>query len=257
MNQAGKPLLAGIISQTNLVKAELEPNGDLRSSLSLCDVLEIRYDLFESVADWPLLAGRIQRLHPQAKIIGTIRLKCDGGCFNDALIQNRLTLWDSILNAEVVPDWLDLEECALPGGLELKGKAERRGAQIFISKHDFFKIPSSQELLQLADAAEKVGACGVKVAAMSLCEGDTAPLYEFLKQVAGRFELRAAFAMGESGSASRVWSLCAGANLTYGNISDVSVPGLLPVKKMRRAIDHMAYCETESELGTFIKNLPD
>lgn len=257
MNQAGKPLLAGIISQTNLLKAEMEPKSLLRSNLLLCDALEIRYDLFESVSDWPLLAARVRSIQPQSKIIGTIRLKSDGGCFDDAMIDERLMLWESILNASVVPDWLDFEELSLSSELDLKSKAERRGTKIFVSKHDFHKIPSYQELLRLADTAEKAGACGIKVAAMSFCEGDSAPLYEFLKGVAGRFEWRAAFAMGESGSASRVWSLCAGANLTYGNISDVSVPGLLSVKTMRSAIDHMSYCETESELGLFIKNLPD
>src|SRR5574344_1035467 len=59
MNNAGSPLIAGIISQTNLVQAESELGGVIHSRLLLCPVLEIRYDLFQNVKDWPLLAGRV------------------------------------------------------------------------------------------------------------------------------------------------------------------------------------------------------
>ena len=256
MNNAGSPLLAGIISQTNLVQAESMLGGDLHSGLLLCPVLEIRYDLFESIQDWPLIAARVRALHPEAKIIGTIRLKRDGGALEDSIVKERLWLWKSILSADVVPLWIDLELFALgPEALLLKEMASAKGSRLFISMHDFLKIPTTPELELLAKRAIDFGACGVKVAAMSHSPGDARPLYDFLRRIESQFELRAAFAMGVSGSVSRVWSLAMGANLTYGSISDVLVPGLLSAKKMTQAIQFLRECKTEEQMSLFLEEI--
>lgn len=253
MNNAGSPFLAGIISQTNLVQAESELKGDLRSRLLRCNVLEIRYDLFNSIKEWPSLVARVRAIHPKAKIIGTIRLKKDGGLLEDSMANQRMPFWNSILDASEVPSWLDLEQFALDNALPLKEKADSVGTRLFISKHDFIGIPSSKELTSLAEAAIKVKACGVKVAAMSHVNGDVHPLYNFLNQIESHFDIRACFAMGKTGSVSRVWSLAMGANLTYGAISDVSVPGLLSVEKMSQAINYMENCETEEQMCHFLE----
>lgn len=119
----------------------------------------------------------------------------------------------------------------------------------------FLKIPTTPELELLAKRAIDFGACGVKVAAMSHFQGDARPLYEFLKRIESQFELRAAFAMGSSGSISRVWSLAMGANLTYGSISDVAVPGLLSVKKMTQAVEFLRECKTEEQMSLFLEKI--
>jgi 3-dehydroquinate dehydratase-1 len=256
MNNAGSPLIAGIISQTNLVQAESELGGVIHSRLLLCPVLEIRYDLFQNVKDWPLLAGRVRALHPTAKIIGTIRLKRDGGALEDSIVKERLWLWESILSADVVPLWIDLELFALgPEALLLKEMASAKGSRLFISMHDFLKIPTTPELELLAKRAIDFGACGIKVAAMSRSHGDSFPLYDFLRRIESQFELRAAFAMGVSGSVSRVWSLAMGANLTYGSISEVPVPGLLSVEKMIQAIQFLRECKTEEQMSLFLEEI--
>lgn len=258
MNNAGSPLIAGIISQTNLVQAESELGGVIHSRLLLCPVLEIRYDLFQNVKDWPLLAGRVRALHPTAKIIGTIRLKRDGGLWEDFNQFERIKAWRSIFAADVVPLWIDLEQFALvQDGLLLKDMAHSVGSSVFISMHDFFSVPSSEKLESLAHDARKYGACGIKVAAMSRSHGDSFPLYDFLRRIESQFELRAAFAMGVSGSVSRVWSLAMGANLTYGSISEVPVPGLLSVEKMIQAVDYLPKCITEDQMSLFLKELKE
>ncbi len=99
----------------------------------------------------------MRALHPTAKIIGTIRLKRDGGLWEDFNHERIKT--GGLFCADVVPLWIDLEQFALvQEGLLLK-IWHSVGSSVFISMHDFF-VPSSKKLESLAHDARKYGACG-------------------------------------------------------------------------------------------------
>ena len=66
------------------------------------------------------------------------------------------------------------------------------------------------------------------------------------------FELFAAFGMGTTGKASRVWSLKEGANLTYGSIGEAKAPGQVDVLKMKKAMDELENLPSPFETANFL-----
>ena len=249
MKEIKKPLLAGIISKNILSKLQSGTFYDLHHKIQMCDVLEIRYDLFENIDEWASLASQVSTLNPKAKIIGTIRLECDGGLFKTPMMEERLKLWQLILEADRVPDWLDLEEQALVYADDFMRMAKKAKSKVFISKHDFNQIPSMESLSLLQTHARELKVKGIKVAAMSQNQKDYLPLYGFLKEISD-FHLKSVFAMGLSGVSTRIWSLKHGANLTYASfIEELPTLSLLPVELMRKAIDSLHTYQSEDELA--------
>lgn len=242
-------LLAGLISPQVLAAAELDPSGPVAAEIRACDCLEIRYDLFDADAPWPGLAARVANLHPGALRLGTIRLRRDGGSFDDSMASMRLPLWGDLLEARVGLHWVDLElECARDFEA-LKALTAARGTRVLLSQHHFDGIPPAGELMSFAKECRHLGAPGFKIACMSHCVGDTAGLYEFIRKQSKHFELFSAFAMGATGQASRVFSLACGANLTYGAIGAVLAPGQIQVGAMRRLLADLRFCKDEASVA--------
>lgn len=248
---AKKSHLVGLVSPQVLEAVEADSLHAVAMDLEACDILEIRYDFFER-KEWTNLSGRIRRIAPKTPQIGTIRLKRDGGTFPNREANHRFDLWNEILKAAEVPEWLDLEQDCLYDFQNLKNLADIRGTKILISQHNFLRIPAAQELEDFAQDCLRVGAAGLKIAAMSNSETDSDRLYAFSKKFAKNFELFAAFGMGETGKASRLWSLKEGANLTYGSIENSAAPGQIDVLKMRRALENFEEIRSPFELSAFL-----
>jgi len=187
------------------------------SSAEKCGILEIRYDLFKDIEEWGSLSQKVFELNPKALRLGTIRLEKDGGKWENEREAERVELFKKNLDGL---DWIDLER-----GIELSLKKK-----IIRSWHLFDRIPSEQELSEFAEECLKSGACGCKVAAMAHSKDEVFPLYDFAKKYGNKFELFAAFAMGEHGKESRIRSLKEGANLTYVSIGEALAPGQLNVE---------------------------
>lgn len=247
------PILTGLISASVLAEAEAFPEGKIAQGLRLCNALEIRYDLFPDQSGWPLVADRVRQLNPAAFLLGTIRLRRDGGDFDDALEGMRLPLWGAILEAEVVPHWLDLEQDSLSQYEALRAFALVRGTKILLSQHNFSTIPTIAELSGFVADCKRVGANGFKVAAMSHVEGDCEELYRFTQEHAFEFEWFAAFGMGNTGRASRLWSLTCGANLTYGAIGDSLAAGQISVSWMQTLLTRLPSIPNEQSLTELLK----
>lgn len=219
-------------------------SGAMPEGVKVCDILEIRYDFFEE-PQWKSLSSKIRGLAPHAMQIGTIRLKSDGGTFPTERAGQRLQLWKNIFDAaganpkdssgslcSNIPEIIDLEEDFLEDYEDLKQIAKGRST-IIISKHNFKEVPSTKELNLFADKLLNIQAQGLKIAAMSHCESDNQRLYQFIQKYASQFKYFAAFGMGEAGKTSRINSLNAGANLTYGAIEKTVAPGQMNVLEMR------------------------
>ncbi len=242
--------LVGLVDSETLAAAESEELHPSRIDYENCDILEIRYDFFDE-SEWLGLSGRVRKIAPKAIQLGTIRLKHDGGTFPDAKAIERPALWQKILNAEDVPEWLDLERDYLHDFNGLRELAEPKGVKILISEHNFTRIPSDLELKNYLTDVKRVKADGIKIAAMSNTDEDCTRLYKFAKKAKG-FKLIAAFGMGETGKISRIWSLKEGANLTYGSIGKAAAPGQIDVALMRKAIDKLEMTTSQIELSFFL-----
>ena len=184
------------------------------SAIKKCSILEIRYDLFKNIKEWENLSQRVSELNPKALLLGTIRLKSDGGEFENEKAANRMALL-----AGKKLDWIDLER-----GVDFS-LAKNLNAKIICSWHLFDRIPEEHELNEFAEECLGLKADGCKVAAMAHSKSDALPLYDFAKKHGQKFELFAAFAMGEEGRESRTRSLEEGANLTYVSIGKALAPG--------------------------------
>ena len=242
--------LVGLVSPETLTAAESEELHPARIDFESCDILEIRYDFFDE-SEWQGLSARIRKLVPKAIQLGTIRLKRDGGTFPDARAIERPGLFEQILNASDVPEWLDLERDCLHDYDKLREIATPKGVKILISEHNFTRIPSDLELKNYLTDVKRVKADGIKIAAMSNSDDDCTRLYKFAKRAKG-FMFIAAFGMGETGKISRIWSLKEGANLTYGSIGKAAAPGQIDVALMRKAIDRLENTTSQLELSSFL-----
>jgi len=203
--------IAGLISPSVLLDVPAH-----NAAIKKCRILEIRYDLFNDVSQWGALSQKVFDLNPKALRLGTIRLEKDGGKWKNEQAAERAELF------EKVSDGLDLIDLERGVELPLKNKIIR-------SWHLFDRVPSEPELAEFAQECLESGAYGCKVAAMAGSKDDVLPLYDFSKKYGNRFELFAAFAMGEHGKESRVRSLAEGANLTYASIGEALAPGQLSV----------------------------
>lgn len=243
--------LVGLVGPEALEAVEKDSLHPVQLDLESCGALEIRYDFFEE-KQWPGLSARVRKVAPQQLQIGTIRLKRDGGTFENARAVERPSLWKSILEASEVPEWLDLERDSLEDFEQLNTLAKSRGTGIIISEHNFTRVPGAEELEDFAKDVKRFGAGGLKIAAMSNDESDCERLYKFTKKQAKHFDMFAAFGMGETGKASRIWSLKEGANLTYGAIGKSQAPGQIDVFTMKKALDQLDSINSEFELLAFL-----
>ena len=125
--------LVGLVGPDVLSAIEEDSLNPVFLDLQACNALEIRYDFFEQ-AQWPGLSGRLRKVAPHAMQIGTIRLHRDGGKFPDRDAVARPELWQKILEAAEVPEWLDLERDCLSQFADLKKAASARGTRILVKK---------------------------------------------------------------------------------------------------------------------------
>lgn len=250
MNDSTK-YLVGLIGPDALNAAEKDLFHPVRLDFDACTALEIRYDFFDT-ALWPELSERVRSVAPDKLQIGTIRLKHDGGTFPDARAVERLGLWEKLLKAKHVPEWLDLERDYLADYKQLKQLADDRNVKILISEHNFVRIPTDMELEAFARDVKQFDAPGLKIAAMSNSNEDCDRLYKFIKKNSKKFKMFAAFGMGETGKASRLWSLKEGANLTYGAIGRAEAPGQIDVSTMKKALDQFQDINSQLELLAFL-----
>ena len=251
MQGDSRKYLVGLVGPDVLEAAEKDLFHPVRLDLDSCGALEIRYDFFDESA-WAGLSERVRNIAPGKIQIGTIRLKRDGGKFPDARAIERLALWEKILCAKQVPEWLDLERDCLSDFKALNDMARPNGVSLLISEHNFVRIPSDMELEAFADDVKRVGAQGLKIAAMSNSDSDCDRLYKFSKKFSKKFQMFAAFGMGESGRVSRLWSLKEGSNLTYGSIGHAEAPGQIDVLTMGRAMEQFENLHSQMEILAFL-----
>lgn len=251
MQGDSRKYLVGLVGPDILEAAEKDLFHPVRLDLDCCGALEIRYDFFDDSL-WPSLSERVRNVAPGKLQIGTIRLKRDGGRFPDVRAIERPALWEKILDADQVPEWLDLERDCLSDFKALNDMARPKGVSLLISEHNFVRIPGEAELATFADDVKRVGAQGLKIAAMSNSDTDCDRLYKFAKKYGKKFQMFAAFGMGESGRVSRLWSLKEGSNLTYGSIGQAEAPGQIEVSTMGRALEQFDNLNSQMEILAFL-----
>lgn len=197
---------------------------------SMCDFLELRYDLFKGLP-WASLAGMLKEVMPDKKIIGTIRTRSDGGEFRQCKPDMRLSLWKSLLDAETAPDWVDIELNAID--TPHFHLFRERNVKVLLSAHDWSQQYPTQTAIKLMGKGAEYDVDGIKLATTG--SDSIAKIYEFLK-FTECYKVVSAFVMGSNFSFTRIRSLDKGANLTYASLDGSRRFGILPVEETASAL---------------------
>jgi 3-dehydroquinate dehydratase type I len=204
-------------------------SGSLKAA-SMCDFLELRYDLFKG-RPWASLAGMLKEAMPDKKVIGTIRTRSDGGEFQQCKPDMRLSLWKTLLDAETTPDWVDIELNSIDTPhLHL---FREREVKVLLSAHDWSQKYPTQTAVKLMGKGAEYNVDGIKLATTG--SGSIAKVYEFLK-FTECYKLVSAFVMGSNFSFTRIHSLEKGANLAYASLDGSRQFGILPVEETASAL---------------------
>jgi len=204
------------------VLATIDPS----SAANVCDVVELRLDLFDvgtRPADW----SRLREL----PLLMTARREDEGGAkgLEDA---RRFELLESSL-ADAA--WVDLEVASIPAATELIRRLMDTGIPWVASFHNFERMPDVRQLREKRAAAREAGAAVFKVAAMLLAPADLARLADF--QCEDHGIAVATMGMGPMAAVSRLLCAQCGSVLNYGYLGTTpTAPGQWSAGEMKSAI---------------------
>jgi len=209
-----RPRICGVITGNDpLVIAAAEP---------LADLFEVRIDLIGQT--WPEAARGLKK-----PWIATNRLAAEGGRWRGGEAERIAELMKALnMGASIV----DLE-LSTPG-LEKAIVAVKEKARCLVSHHDFMVTPSMEKLKSIIERQIAAGADICKLVTSPGGVGDNLTLLSLYVEFPGHSIV--AFAMGETGTLSRVLAPLAGAEFTYAALGTgkESMPGQLNVEQLAR-----------------------
>lgn len=227
-----EPRIIGIVTPRNL------RDPKTLEALADCDLAEFRADGLEP-ADIPAQLLAFNEAYADAhgytpEIIFTLRLRRDGGAWDDARADERERVWLALIEAEATPAFLDIETDAVPRlSKRLRDAISEAGIRMLVSHHDFNACPPVGELRRLLSAAAERGA-GFKAAVTCKSRGEILELLAFAREAARAVPIASVFSMGMIGRATRLLTPLLGCALTYGYLGGGAVaPGQLSARSMR------------------------
>lgn len=222
-----------------VVTAEMLRAGRYPDALWRCGGVELRADgvpvdgIAGAVADFDAEKSRRGFTGP---VIFTLRLRRDGGAWDDDKTAERNAVWESLPPGTC--DWVDLEveEIASVSATALDS-LRSSGVKILLSHHAFAQEPR-EKWERLLDEMALNKPDGVKFAiALGSNRDDkirALALLAFARRVASLYPISAVFGMGEEGRPTRVVGPLLGCPWTYGFLDHVpQAPGQLSADRMR------------------------
>jgi 3-dehydroquinate dehydratase-1 len=218
-----------------VVNAEMLARRRWPDALWQCGGVELRADglppddIAGTVADFDAEKGRRGFAGP---VFFTLRLRRDGGAWEDGAAAERSAVWESLPPGTC--DWADLEieEIArvTPTALD---SLQSSGVKILLSHHAFSpeEPPAWDALL---DAMRGFRPDGVKFAVTLRDRAHAEDLLRLARRVAAEFPAAGVLGMGAAGSLTRLISPLRGCPFTYGYLgAEQGAPGQLPAAAMR------------------------
>ncbi len=182
-------------------------------------MIEVRVDL--SPEEPQALVEGIYRLNKP--LIITIRPTWEGGAFKGS-DEERVRLFKDLVS---MADYIDVELRA-PNVDELAALTEGTDALSIISYHDFEKMPTKKEMMDIVVKCHEKGDIA-KLAAMPSNRRDVLRLFEVTLKSKRPV---CTIAMGEVGAHSRIVAPVYGSQLTYGYVRKPVAPGQMRVDKI-------------------------
>ena len=197
------------------------------------DVVEWRVDYFDGIADTAAVLGVARALRDavgNAPIIFTRRSIAEGGepiaIGNEEVVQ----LYDAV-GASGLMDFLDFEMSNDAAQVRrVRESAQKHGARIILSYHNFGYTPGLDFLVQRFLEAERLGGDVAKVAVMARDRADVLTLLAATAQADAKSRIPLiSMAMGPLGSVTRMIGGEFGSSLSFAVGEGSSAPGQIPI----------------------------
>ncbi|MGL1901993.1 MAG: type I 3-dehydroquinate dehydratase [Fibrobacterales bacterium] len=229
--QSSGPQIIGLVTP----EVFFDGNFKLQDEIALCDILEIRYDLFENLSEWKYIAPAVRASFSDKEIIGTIRLESDGGAFDNGFVEKRNTiLYELMLLGKW--DWVDIEYENMNIIPSFIKEARNTETKIITSHHNFNAAYSREEYIAKSMKMTGAGSDAIKFSVMVSTEEELKSLYRFVEENENRelkLPLFSVFSMGEFAQSTRVKMPTLGAPCTYGFFGENQpVSGQISVKTL-------------------------
>jgi 3-dehydroquinate dehydratase type I len=195
-------------------------NADISQAVDIADLFEIRIDLAGS--GWQETASRLPK-----PWVACNRSKEEGGSWHAS--ENQRT--EELLKAlRIGADIIDIELAAPE--LDKTVPVIKRRAECLISSHNMTKTPEFDELRAIVLRQIAAGADICKVVTFAVKAEDNITVLRLIPEFQGKRII--AFAMGESGLASRILCPLVGGEFTYASLERgaESAPGQITVKEL-------------------------
>lgn len=214
----------------------------------LSEVQEVRdlpADLFEWRAD--CFFGEFSQALPALReslgkpLLCTLRTKREGG--NTDLSPEEYEQAVEKLMALGGFQLLDIElSCGTERVRRLEKLAREAGVGVVLSRHDFQKTPSEEELFQTLKLMKELGADLPKLAVMPQTPRDVLNLLSATCRAREAFGPVITMAMGDLGRVSRVSGEVFGSCLTFGAGRSASAPGQIDTEDLRAILEDLSPC---------------
>ncbi|MGI6072704.1 MAG: type I 3-dehydroquinate dehydratase [Lachnospiraceae bacterium] len=209
------------------------------SNDAACDMIELRADHFEEVLEPDRVKSLLRKIKRAAKkpVIFTFRSKDEGGQTDAAKEYYRQLIM--MVAKEKLADIVDVEASSLEGDSTFVELLKDEGAIIIISKHDFIKTPSEDEIIKDYLEMERLGADIIKVAYMPNSKKDVLALMNATEEVTSNLSSCPviAISMGHLGMITRIMGEFLESAITFAAITRASAPGQINVQGMKSILD--------------------
>ncbi|MHA1381375.1 MAG: type I 3-dehydroquinate dehydratase [Candidatus Helarchaeota archaeon] len=196
----------------------------IKKSTSIgADLIEIRLDYFDIIN--PNELSKILK-KTRIPLIFTLRKKDEGGYFNSSE-DKRIDLLKKIIR--IRPQYVDIELSSQEIN-ELLNFAKTHKVRTIISYHNFKTTPNINELNKLLLKIEELDGNVSKIITTATDLEDNLIILNLIRSAKKKI---VAFAMGENGIFSRVFSPIFGAFFTFASLDKKTAPGQINIKDMR------------------------
>ncbi len=202
--------------------------------LSGWDVLEVRLDFFDQIHDAnaiKVLLNKVRQATSRLMLV-TLRTKREGSAL-DVNDEDYLKIITSICESGVC----DLVDIELTRGDDLIKQCEEvahaHNVKVIISKHDFDKTPSQNEMESLLYKMNELSGDILKLAVMPHDKADVIELLGATRAVSTHVHAPLiTMSMGNLGSISRVIGGEFGSTMSFATAGKASAPGQVSLEKM-------------------------
>ena len=204
-------------------------------------------DLVEWRADWlendsvKGETGRILSLLRESleerPLLFTYRRKAEGGNGGRSLPD-----YEALLTEMIETEQMDAVDVELSAGSErvqkMIEKAHDRGVRVIVSKHDFSKTLSREEILSSLRQMQELGADVAKIAMMPRSREDVLVLLSATAEASSVLDVPViTMSMGGQGLVSRLAGEVFGSCLTFGALQAPSAPGQIDAGELKQVLE--------------------